>query len=141
MRRGKKSAAEKRAARRFEEFTRSIRRNLRQAHRILGRAEQTARRCYEKAGVAMLDAKMSSAMSEEAFAAWLGPFGLSQDRLAQCLELGQVELDRRKADASEREESFRRIVTVRGNMSREAVRREEEQWARQHEESGLRQQS
>ncbi len=57
----------------------------------------------------MLDAKASSG-SEEEFAAWLAPFGLSQDRLLQCLELGQVALDRRKADAAEREESFRRIV-------------------------------
>jgi hypothetical protein len=65
----------------------------------------------------MLDAKSSSAMSEEGFAAWLASFGLSKDRLIQCLELGQVALERR-----------------------DAVRREEEQWARQREESGLRQQ-
>ena len=38
----------------------------------------------------MLDAKTSSGMSEEGFAAWLAPFELSQDRLVQCLELGQV---------------------------------------------------
>jgi hypothetical protein len=58
----------------------------------------------------MLDAKISSGMSEEGFAAWLAPFELSQGRLVQCLELGQVALDRRKADAAEREESFRKIV-------------------------------
>ena len=86
----KKFTAEKRAARRFGEFARSVRRNLRQAHRVLERAEQAARRCYEKAGAAMLDAKTSSGMSEEGFAAWLAPFELSQDRLVQCLELGQV---------------------------------------------------
>jgi len=131
MRRGKKSAAEKRAARRFGEFARSVRRNLRQVHRILERAEQAARRCYEKAGAAMLDAKSSSGMSEEGFAAWLAPFGLSQDRLLQCLELGQVALDRRKAEAAAREESFRRIVRERRDqMSREAIRQEEEQCAR-----------
>jgi hypothetical protein len=140
MRQAKKSAAEKRAARRFAEFAHSVRRNLRQADRIRARAEQAAHRCYEKAGAAMLDAKSSSGMSEEGFAIWLAPFGLSHDRLGQCLELGQVALDRRKADAAEREESFSGIVTDRGNMSREAVRREEEQWARQHQESGLRQQ-
>jgi hypothetical protein len=141
MRQAKKSAAEKRAARRFGEFTRSVRRNLRQAQRILERAEQTAYRCYEKAGAAMLDAKSSSGMSEEGFAAWLAPFDLSQDRLGQCLELGQVALDRRKAGATEREESSRRIVTDSGNMSREAVCREEEQWTPQQEESELRPQS
>jgi hypothetical protein len=117
MRRSKKSAAEKRAARRFGEFTRSIRRNLRQAHRILERADQAAHLCYEKAGVAMLDAKTSSAMSEEVFTAWLAPFGLSKDRLGQCLKLGQVVLDRRKADAAEREESFRRVVTERAESN------------------------
>src|SRR6266700_1307946 len=88
MTRGKQSAADKRAAQRFGEFARSVRRNLRQVHRIrriLERAEQAARRCYEKAGVAMLNAKASSVMSEEAFAAWLAPFGLSQDDLLQCL--------------------------------------------------------
>jgi hypothetical protein len=111
--RGKKSAAEKAqrlAARRFGEFARSVRRNLRQAHRILERADQAAHRCYEKAGAAMLDAKISAGMSEEGFAAWLAPFELSQDRLVQCLELGQVALDHRKAAAAEREESFRKIV-------------------------------
>ena len=90
MRRTKKFTAEKRAARWFGEFARSVRRNLRQAHRVLERAEQAARRCYEKAGAAMLDAKTSSGMSEEGFAARLAPFELSQDRLVQCLELGQV---------------------------------------------------
>ena len=58
----------------------------------------------------MLEAKISSAMSEEGFAAWLAPFELSQDHLTQCLELGQAALDRRRADAAEREESFRTIV-------------------------------
>ena len=106
--RGKKSAAEKAeklAARRFGEFVRSVRRNLRQAHRILERAEPAVRRCYEKAGVAILDAKASSGMSQEEFAAWLASFGLSQDRLLQCLELGQAALEHRKAEAAEREES------------------------------------
>jgi hypothetical protein len=117
MRQGKKSTAEKRAARRFGEFARSVRRNLRQAHRVLDRAEQTARRCYEKAGAAMLDAKISSGMSEEGFAAWLAPFELNQDRLAQCLELGQSALDRRKADAAEREESLRKIMKERAESS------------------------
>lgn len=109
MRQAKKSTAQKRAARRLGEFVRSVRRNLRQAHRLLERAEQAAQRCYGKAGAAMLEAKISSAMSEDGFAAWLAPFELSQDRVVQCLELGQVALDRRKADA-EREESFRRMV-------------------------------
>lgn len=109
MRQAKKSTAQKRAARRLGEFARSVRRNLRQAHRLLERAEQAAQRCYGKAGAAMLEAKISSAMSEDGFAAWLAPFELSQDRVVQCLELGQVALDRRKADA-EREESFRRMV-------------------------------
>jgi hypothetical protein len=136
MRQAKKSAVEKRAARRFGEFARSVRRNLRQAQRILERAEQATHRCYEKAGAAMLDAKTTSAMSEERFAAWLAPFGLSQDRLIQCLELGQVALDRRRVDAAEREESFRTIVADKRDMNREAVRREEEQWAGQREESG-----
>jgi hypothetical protein len=73
-------------------------------------------------------------MSEEAFAAWLAPFGLSQDDLLQCLELGQVARDRRKAESAEQEESFRRIVTERRDqMSPEAIRREEEQWARSSE--------
>lgn len=110
MRQAKKSTAEKRAARRLGEFARSVRRNLRQAHRVLERAEQVAHRCYGKAGAAMLDAKTSSEMSEEGFAAWLAPFELSQDRLVQCLELGQIALARRKADAAEREESFRKMV-------------------------------
>jgi hypothetical protein len=110
MRKANKSIAQKRAARRLGDFARSIRRNLRQAHRLLERAEQAAQRCYGKAGAAMLEAKISSAMSEDGFAAWLAPFELSQDRLVQCLELGQVALDRRKADAAEREESFRRMV-------------------------------
>jgi hypothetical protein len=79
----------------------------------------------------MLDAKASSGMSEEAFAAWLAPFGLSQDRLLQCLELGQVALDRRKAGAAEREESFGRIVKEKPDqMSPEVIRREGEDWAR-----------
>jgi hypothetical protein len=141
MRQAKKSTAEKRAARRFGEFARSVRRNLRQAHRVLERAEETARRCYEKAGAAMLDAKISSGMSEEGFAAWLAPFELSQARLVQCLELGQVALDRRKADAAEREECFARIMADKRDMSRQAVRREEEQWAEQREESGRQQQA
>jgi hypothetical protein len=140
MRQAKKTAAEKRAARRIGEFARSVRRNLRQADRILERAEQVAHRCFEKAGAAMLDAKSSSGMSAEGFAEWLGPFGLSQDRLAQCLELGQIALDRRKADAAEREESFRRIITNKRDMGREVVSREEEQRAEQGEESGWRQQ-
>jgi hypothetical protein len=129
--RSKKPATEKQAARRFGEFARSVRRNLRQAQRILERAHDASRLCYEKAGVAMLDAKASSGMSEEAFAAWLAPFGLSQDRLLQCLELGQVALDRRKAGAAEREESFGRIVKeMRDQMSPETIRREGEEWAR-----------
>jgi len=110
MRHAKKSTAQKRTARRLGEFARSVRRNLRQAHRVLERAEQVAQQCYGKAGAAMLEAKISSAMSEEGFAAWLAPLELSQDRLGQCLELGQATLDRRKADAAEREESFRRMV-------------------------------
>jgi hypothetical protein len=110
MRRARKSTAQKRTARRLGEFERLVGRNLRLAHRVLERAEQVAQRCYGKAGAAMLEAKISSAMSEEGFAAWLAPFELSQDRLGQCLELGQVTLDRRKADAAGREESFRRMV-------------------------------
>ena len=129
MTRGKQSAADKR----FGEFARSVRRNLRQVRRIrriLERAERVARRCYEKAGVAMLDAKASSVMSEEAFAAWLAPFGLSEDDWLQCLELGQVARDRQKAKSAEREESFRRIATEKGDqVSPEAVHREDEQWA------------
>ncbi len=141
MMRGKKSATEKQAARRFGKFVRSVRRNLRQAHRILQRAEQAARLCYEKAGVAMLDAKASSGMNEEGFAAWLAPLGLSQDCLRQCLELGQVALDRRQAEAAEPEELFGRIVMERRDqMSPEAIRREEEDRVRQREESGRRQQ-
>jgi hypothetical protein len=84
---------------------------------------------------AMLDAKVSSGMNEDEFAAWLAPFGLSQDRLLQCFELGQVALDRRKAAAAELEESFRRIV----REGRNQMGREEEQWARQREESGRQQ--
>jgi hypothetical protein len=133
MRRGKQSAADKRAAQRFAEFARSVRRNLRQVHRIrriLERAEQAARQCYEKAGVAMLEAKASAVMSEEAFVAWLAPFGLSEDDLLQCLELGQVARDRQKAKSAEREESFRRIATEKGDqVSPEAIHREDEQWA------------
>ncbi len=139
MTRGTQLAEDKRSAQRFGEFARLVRRNLRQVHRIrriLERAEQAAHRCYEKAGVAMLDAKASSVMSEEAFAAWLAPFGLSQDDLLQCLELGQVARDRRKAESAEQEESFRRIVTERRDQtSPEAIRREEEQWARSSEGS------
>jgi len=98
----------------------------------IDRTQRTA--AAGEAGVAMLDAKASSVMSEEAFAAWLAPFGLSQDDLLQCLELGQVARDRRKAESAEREESFRRIVKERRDqMSPEAVRREEEQWARPSE--------
>jgi hypothetical protein len=140
MRQAKKSTAEKRAARRFGEFARSVRRNLRQAHRVLERAEETARRCYGKAGAAMLDAKISSGMSEEGFAAWLAPFELSQDRFVQCLELGQVALDRRKAEAAEREECFAKIMADKRDMSREAVGREEEQRGGQREESARRRQ-
>lgn len=104
--RSKESVAEKRAARRFGEFARAVRRNLRRVHRIrhiLERAEQAAHRCYEKVGVAMLAAKASSGMSEEAFAAWLASFDLSQDDLVKSLELGQVALDCRKAEATARE--------------------------------------
>ena len=49
-------------------------------------------------------------MTEEGFAAWLKPFNLSEDYLLQCLELGQVALDRRKSEAAERENSFKKIV-------------------------------
>jgi hypothetical protein len=135
MRQRKKSAAEKQAARRFEEFARAVRRNLRRADRIVARAEQAVHRCYEKAGAGMLDAKTSSAISEEGYAAWLTSLGLSQDRLVQCLELGQIVLDRRKADAAERDESFRSIVMGKREISPEAISREEEEWARQLEES------
>src|SRR5260370_15602872 len=96
MMRGKKSATEKRAARRFGKFVRSVRRNLRQAHRILERAEQAGRLCYEKAGVAMLEAKATSGMNEEGFAASLAPLPLSQAWLHPCLELRQVARNRRK---------------------------------------------
>jgi len=133
MMRGKKSGAEKQAARRFGEFGHSVRRNLRQAHRILVRADQKARRCYEKAGAAMLDAKASSGMSEEEFAAWLAPFGLSQDRLLQCLELGQVIFDRRNAEVIEREET-RVVKEGRDQMSREAIQREGEESERRQRE-------
>jgi hypothetical protein len=132
--RGKEPVAEKRAARRFGEFARAVRRNLRRVNRIrhiLERAEQAAHRCYEKVGVAMLEAKASSGMSEEAFAAWLASFGLSQDDLVKCLELGQVARDRRKAEAAAREGSFGMIVTERRDP--EAIRCEEEQWARPSE--------
>jgi hypothetical protein len=111
MMRGKESVAEKRAARRFGEYARSVRRNLRQLHRIrqiLERAEQAARRCYEKAGVAMLDGKASSEMGEEAFASWLSSFSLSQNDLVKCLELGQVVLDRREAESANRRRSFQK---------------------------------
>jgi hypothetical protein len=138
--RGKESAAEKRAARQFGEFARSVRRNLRQVNRIrriLGRAEEAVHLCYEKAGAAMLEAKASSAGTEQAFAAWLASFGLSQNELLQCLELGQLALDRRKVGAAAREESFKRIVKEsRDQISPEAIRREAEQsienehWAR-----------
>ena len=131
MMRGKKPATEKQAARRFGEFARSVRRNLRQAQRIRERAEHATRLCYEKAGVAILDAKASSGMSQEEFAAWLASFGLSQDRLLQCFELGQAALEHRKAEAAVREESFRRIVKEsRDQMSPEAIGREGEEWAR-----------
>ena len=131
MMRSKKPATEKQAARRFGEFARSVRRNLRQAQRIRERAEHATRLCYEKAGVAMLDAKASSGMNEEAFAAWLAPFGLSQDHLLRCLKLGQVALDRRKAGAAEREDPFKRIVKERRDqISPEAIGREGEEWAR-----------
>ena len=123
--RSKKLATEKQAARRFGEFARPVRRNLRQAQRIRERAEHATRLCYEKAGVAILDAKASSGMSEEAFAAWLAPFGLSQDRLLQCLELGQVALDRRKAGAAEREvlQKFRFPLGLSGDQKRRTVMR------------------
>jgi hypothetical protein len=135
MMRGKKSATEKQAARRFGKFVRSVRRNLRQAHRILERSEQAVRLCYEKAGVAMLDAKATSGMNDEGFAAWLAPLRLSQDCLHQCLELGQVALDRRHAGAAGREESLRGLVKDgRDRMRPEAIGREGEQWARQPEE-------
>jgi hypothetical protein len=79
----------------------------------------------------MLEAKASSVMSEEAFVAWLAPFGLSEDDLLQCLELGQVARDRQMAKSAEREESFRRITTEkRDQVSPEAIRREDVQWAR-----------
>ena len=110
MKHARKSTAQKRTARRLGEFERLVRRNLRLAHRVLERAEQVAQRCYGKAGAAMLEAKIFSAMSEDGFTAWLAPFELSQDRLGQCLELGRVTLDRRGVDAAEREESFKRMV-------------------------------
>jgi hypothetical protein len=144
MRRGKESAADKWAARRFGEFARSVRRNLRQVRRIRSiteRAEQAARRCYEIAGVAMLGAKSCSQMSEEAFASWLESFGLSANDLVRCLELGRVALDRQKADSADREEAFTRIVKERRDqVSPEAIRREEGQRARPRGESEQRQQ-
>ncbi len=80
-------------------------------------------------------------MNEEGFAAWLAPLGLSQDCLRQCLELGQVALDRRQAEAAEPEELFGRIVMERRDqMSPEEIRDEEEHRVRQREESGRRQQ-
>lgn len=134
MRQRTKSATEKRSARRFGEFARLVRRNLRRAHRILDRAEHGARLCYGKAGVAMLEAKASSGMNAEAFAAWLAPFGLTQDCLLQCLELGQVALTRRRADAAEREEYFGGIAKERRDQSSpKVIRSEEEQRARQGE--------
>jgi len=54
----------------------------------------------------MLDARASAGMTEEGFAAWLKPFNLSEDYLLQCLELGQVALQRRKAKATEADKSF-----------------------------------
>ena len=56
-------------------------------------------------------------MTEEGFAAWLVHFNLSQDRVLQCLELGQVVLQRRKAKATERDEP------VRSSLSRSAIAR------------------
>ena len=131
MRQGKTSATEKRAARRFGEFARSIRRNLRQAHRIRERAEQATRLCYAKAGAAMLDARASAGMTEEGFAAWLKPFNLSEDYLLQCLELGQVALQHRKA--TEADKSFGMPITERRS---ELVHH----GAEQHEEPEPRQQ-
>jgi hypothetical protein len=88
----------------------------------------------------MLEAKASSGMSEEAFALWLASFGLRENELLQCLELGQVALERRKAESAERE-SFRKIVKERRDqLSPEAVRREEKQWPRPREGSGRGQQ-
>jgi hypothetical protein len=133
MRRANKSAADNRAARRIGEFARSVRRNLRQAHRISERAEQAAQRCYGKAGAAMLEAKTNLAMSEETFAVWLTSFGLSQERLGQCLELGQIALDRRKADAAAREQSFRTILAEKLDISRETTGPEDKPWPRQPE--------
>src|SRR5215470_2678862 len=133
MRKANKSAVEKWAARRFGEFAHSVRRNLRQADRIRERAEQATRLCYAKAGVAMLDAKASSGMTEEGFAAWLAPLNLNHDRLLQCLELGQVVLHRRKAEATQREEFFGMAITERQSE----VNRHGDQ---QREESGPRQQ-
>ena len=135
--RGKDSAGEKRAPRRVGEFARSIRRNLRQVRRIrqiLQRAEEASRRCYEKAGLVMLDAKICPGMSEEAFTAWLASFGLNQDDLVRCLELGQVALDRRKAESAHREEAFRKSVKeMPGQISPEAIHPEEEGWGRPRE--------
>lgn len=139
MMRDKESAAEKWAARRLGEFARSVRRNLRQVRRIrqiVQRAEEAARRCHEKAGLAMLDAKTSSGMSEEAFTAWLACFGLKQDDLIKYLELGQVALDRRKAESAYQKEVFRKIVKKRREqISPEATHPKEERWARPMEKS------
>jgi hypothetical protein len=132
MMRTKESPAEKRAARQFGEFARSVRRHLRRVRRIrqlLQRAEEAARRCHENAGLAVLDAKASSGMSEEAFTVWLASFGLSQEDLVTCLELGQVAFDRRKAESPNREEAFRKIET-REQISPAP---EEERWARPRE--------
>lgn len=134
MTRTKESAAEKRATRQFGEFARSVRRHLRRVRRIrqiLQRAEETARRCHENAGLAMLDAKASSGMSEEAFTVWLASFGLSQEDLVTCLELGQVAFDRRKAESPNREEAFRKIVKETREQISPAP--EEERWARPRE--------
>ena len=122
MRRGKKSTAEKPTARRLREFTRSVRGNLRQAHRILRRAQQATSVCYEKAGMAMLSAKAFSGMSEEQFALWLGSFGLSQDRVRHCIELAKT--------AHPRREELLRQIGAPTRMTPEELRRAE-QWVRQ----------
>jgi hypothetical protein len=61
----------------------------------------------------MLDARASAGMTEEGFAAWLKHFNLSEDYLLQCLELGQVALQRRKAKATEADKSFGMSITER----------------------------
>ncbi len=84
----------------------------------------------------MLDAKNSSGMSEEGYATWLASFGLSSDRLQQCLELGQLVLHRRETDAAGQEEPFGRIMRERRDqMGLKAIRSEEKQWVRQGEVS------